>query len=744
MPFTIPNAVDAEDPSQAQVDARDFSDILAAGFSWTGVVTGCAVTAQGTPNMTVAVAAGTVCVNGAVATVTAGNVTITTADATNPRFDLICVDSAGVKSAVAGTPAANPVFPSAGGKLVLAAVRVPAAIASISAAKIVDKRVMNTINTLYFGSAADTNLYRTASTVLKTDGSFRVGNYLDVDFGGTGAMLRFGSAVDTNLYRSQASVLKTDGGFIAGTFMVVGFGNSDTSLWFGSAYDTHLYRHSANYIRTPGTLIADNGIISGIGVGSGSSAFYAYVSGDSGWRFNVTNDGKLGWHSGANFSTPDTNLYRSSAGNLNTDGSFWVGGSLDVASTLYLGTALDTYIYRSAASAMLTNSQLQFARPNTSDWALMANKSGDTIVRWYIRADGYMGWSDGTNYDVDLFRHGNKWLASNWPILSQSGGGAVLIAAGANSSILFGASSDTNLYRGGLGRLVLEPTSSVADFRVQSVSYPRFSWNSTGNAADQKKWQMYALTDGQMKLTALNDAENSEVIALQWQRNGDTTVGARLYVNSTASFSIQASGGIILDVANAQNALYFGSASDTFLYRSAANTLRTNSHLIVDGEIRPNASNGFGVGPPPPGSNFNNAVNNGWYSIAPGYTNAPVNDYGALEVANITYTGACRQVFFRHAAKEIWQRYLSGGIWSSWWRIDGHEQQAGSTAIPSGISDVTYPAVFTSGVPVVSITVEDPTSTNHVVTIGARTASKFTVYNGTGVGLTINWIATVP
>src|SRR5215831_4451454 len=239
MPFTIPNAVDAEDPSQAQVDARDFSDILAAGFSWTGVVTGCAVTAQGTPNMTVAVAAGTVCVNGAVATVTAGNVTITTADATNPRFDLICVDSAGVKSAVAGTPAANPVFPSAGGKLVLAAVRVPAAIASISAAKIVDKRVMNTINTLYFGSAADTNLYRTASTVLKTDGSFRVGNYLDVDFGGTGAMLRFGSAVDTNLYREAANALKTDGtlksaGNIYGVQSVYGMYNTASQVVLGS------------------------------------------------------------------------------------------------------------------------------------------------------------------------------------------------------------------------------------------------------------------------------------------------------------------------------------------------------------------------------------------------------------------------------------------------------------------------------------------------------------------------------
>jgi|SRR5215831_8338748 len=139
--FNIPNAADAEDASQAQIDSRDFGDIIVAALSGTGVVSGCAVTAQGAPNMTVAVAAGTVAVAGTSVAVTGGNVTITTANATNPRFDLICVDNAGVKSAVAGTPAANPTFPSPAGKVVLAAVRVAAGATSINTPKIVDKRV---------------------------------------------------------------------------------------------------------------------------------------------------------------------------------------------------------------------------------------------------------------------------------------------------------------------------------------------------------------------------------------------------------------------------------------------------------------------------------------------------------------------------------------------------------------------------------------------------------------------------
>lgn len=142
MPFTIPNAPDAANADQAEPDSRDFRDILTPGFQLTGVVSGCAVSAQGTPDMTVAVAAGVVSVQSAWVSVAAGNVTITTADVTNPRFDLVCVDSAGAKSAVAGTAAANAVFPDPVGKVVLAAVYVPANQTTIPNTLIVDKRVV--------------------------------------------------------------------------------------------------------------------------------------------------------------------------------------------------------------------------------------------------------------------------------------------------------------------------------------------------------------------------------------------------------------------------------------------------------------------------------------------------------------------------------------------------------------------------------------------------------------------------
>ena len=142
MAFTIPNQADAGTSSQSEVDAVDFG-ILVAAYNGTGVVTGGAVTAQGTPDMTVAVAAGTVLINGLHYTISAGNGTITTADSSNPRFDLITINTSGAIVVTAGTAASNPVFPAIpADDAVLAAVHVPAGDTAIATAQITDKRVI--------------------------------------------------------------------------------------------------------------------------------------------------------------------------------------------------------------------------------------------------------------------------------------------------------------------------------------------------------------------------------------------------------------------------------------------------------------------------------------------------------------------------------------------------------------------------------------------------------------------------
>lgn len=118
-------------------------DALVAGYAATGVLAGCAVTAQGTPDMTVAVAAGEIVSSGAKALVTAGNVTISTAHATNPRIDLVTASSTGTKTHTAGTAAASPKAPDIpANHVLLAMVYVPAADTAIAANQITDKRVL--------------------------------------------------------------------------------------------------------------------------------------------------------------------------------------------------------------------------------------------------------------------------------------------------------------------------------------------------------------------------------------------------------------------------------------------------------------------------------------------------------------------------------------------------------------------------------------------------------------------------
>lgn len=176
--FTIPNVADAFAPAQAQVDKVDL-DVIVAGIKGTGVVSGCAVTAQGSPDMTVAVAAGTVRVGQTVIDVTAGNATITTAHATNPRFDLVVVNNSGTKSVTAGTAAASPVYPAIpANSVVLAVVYVPANDTTIASTQIVDKRVLvnNTVVTRRLGtqhSLAST----TATEVTDLSHSLTAGTY---------------------------------------------------------------------------------------------------------------------------------------------------------------------------------------------------------------------------------------------------------------------------------------------------------------------------------------------------------------------------------------------------------------------------------------------------------------------------------------------------------------------------------------------------------------------------------------
>ncbi len=140
MALRVPNKAAAAYARQAGGFA-DLVDQISAALAGDGVLVGMGVSAQGTPDMTVAVAAGQVRIGGYFAAYAGANVTITAADSTNPRFDLICCDHNGTVSRVGGTAAVRPVPPDIpANSIQLAQVYVPAGATSIDNPKIVDKR----------------------------------------------------------------------------------------------------------------------------------------------------------------------------------------------------------------------------------------------------------------------------------------------------------------------------------------------------------------------------------------------------------------------------------------------------------------------------------------------------------------------------------------------------------------------------------------------------------------------------
>jgi len=141
--FTIPDFGEGDNNLQS-VLFQEYLEVLVAGLDGADcVLSGCAIT--GGADMTPAVAKGAVLSNGVLFPVTAGDVTIGTADATNPRLDLIVVNSSGTKAVRAGTAAANPKPPArSANDVVLGVVYVPANDTSIETTKIVDLRVVRT------------------------------------------------------------------------------------------------------------------------------------------------------------------------------------------------------------------------------------------------------------------------------------------------------------------------------------------------------------------------------------------------------------------------------------------------------------------------------------------------------------------------------------------------------------------------------------------------------------------------
>lgn len=152
------------------------------------------------------------------------------------------------------------------------------------------------------------------------------------------------AARDTNLYRSAASTLKSDSNVDVVSLLVGG------QAVINAARALQNVTLSANFV-TSGTL-ADAQLSANVALLNAGTAFStaqtvsrtlatslawrATVTGEANERWNVDASGKQSWGPGG-ATAPDTNLYRSAAGSLKTDGALEAAGRVKLG-----GNLLDT------------------------------------------------------------------------------------------------------------------------------------------------------------------------------------------------------------------------------------------------------------------------------------------------------------------------------------------------------------------------------------------------------------------
>lgn len=192
--FTLPDKGEGDNDLQS-ILFQEYLEVVVAGINGLDcVLSGLAMT--GGADMTPDVAKGAVLTNGVLKAVAAATVTVGTADATNPRIDLVVVTSGGALAVRAGTAAANPKPPArTANDVVIAAIYVPANDTSIGQSQITDMRVMRTQGPIciYKTTAAETTdtttgvieaLNKANSGVTIPSGLFLSGRTLRVRLGG--------------------------------------------------------------------------------------------------------------------------------------------------------------------------------------------------------------------------------------------------------------------------------------------------------------------------------------------------------------------------------------------------------------------------------------------------------------------------------------------------------------------------------------------------------------------------------
>lgn len=313
-----------------------------------------------------------------------------------------------------------------------------------------------------------------------------------------------------------------------------------------------------------------------------TSVVKSRVTGNANPRWEVQADGTHLFGNGT--AVADVNLYRSGVDTLKTDDSQWVGAQLGVGVTptsaaaisLPVGTAAtqgilfggDVALYRSATDTLFSDDSFQASRTYTDP----AGTIQDHLLRTEVTLTAPSSASVTNAQFTGRCITGSSNLTGDIRGLTLASGasgsysGTISSVYGAVLSIQALASSAT--FTQAHGCIVFAPSGTGAitnnsGFTIGSLGRAQTS-NTTGLTIDAQTGS--AVSDVSVKIAA------------------STT--QTLWVSNNAN-NTTANAGIV-----------FGSSADTNLYRSAANTLKTDDRFIPDAGITLNGNVADPVGVP--------------------------------------------------------------------------------------------------------------------------------------------------
>lgn len=400
----------------------------------------------------------------------------------------------------------------------------------------------------------------------------RYGDAKQVGIGAVGpaaqAGVLFGS--DVNLYRSSADVLCTQDSLIVGG-SYLHLITPGAIFYFGASADVNLYRAGSNELRTDDNLEAVLSVYGATGSASQTQIGGIGPSGASGVLFG---------------SAGDTNLYRYAADTLKTDDSLAVAGILYAAA----GLQIPANVQFNVGAAVIENNGVN-----------LDITGGSAAIRILNNAYSAVNMTIYDNGETVVERND---LFGRYNLFARYGGAAQMhmgaAGPGSEAGLTFGIAQDTNLYRSAADTLKTDDSFVASDLLV-SVNNSRLGFpDGSGGGHNYLRGNVTFVE------SAMQFQQSTGIVGMYFGSAGDTnlyrsaannlTTDDRLNVGDymVAGGNVFARSGVAAQVAigdygpSSEAGMLFGAAADTNLYRSAANTLKTDDNLQADSFVSSN------------------------------------------------------------------------------------------------------------------------------------------------------------